>query len=40
MKGVDIYVDDAFAVAHRAHASVEAVTRFRPHLRGRLPDAG
>jgi phosphoglycerate kinase len=30
MKGVDIYVDDAFAVAHRAHASVEAVTNFAP----------
>jgi phosphoglycerate kinase len=30
MKGVDIYVDDAFAVAHRVHASVEAVTHFAP----------
>ena len=30
MKGVDIYVDDAFAVAHRAHDSVEAVTHFAP----------
>ena len=30
MKGIDIYVDDAFAVAHRAHASVEAVTNFAP----------
>ncbi|OGP73794.1 MAG: phosphoglycerate kinase, partial [Deltaproteobacteria bacterium RBG_13_58_19] len=30
MQGVDIYVDDAFAVAHRAHASVEAVTHYAP----------
>jgi phosphoglycerate kinase len=30
MHGIDVYVDDAFAVAHRAHASVEGVTHFAP----------
>jgi phosphoglycerate kinase len=34
MKGIDIYVNDAFAVAHRAHASVEAVTHFAPNCVG------
>ena len=32
----DIYVDDAFSTAHRAHASVEAITNFLPSYAGLL----
>jgi 3-phosphoglycerate kinase len=32
----DIYVDDAFAAAHRAHASIVGVPKFLPHYAGFL----
>jgi phosphoglycerate kinase len=32
----DVYVDDAFGVAHRAHASTEGVARLLPAVAGRL----
>ena len=32
----DIYVNNAFSCAHRAHASTEAITRFLPSAAGRL----
>ena len=35
----DIYVDDAFGTAHRAHASTEGVSHFLPAVGGFLIDA-
>ena len=35
----DIYVNDAFSVAHRAHASTEGIARLLPSAAGRLMEA-
>jgi phosphoglycerate kinase len=35
----DVYVDDAFSAAHRAHASIEALAHLLPSAAGRLMEA-
>jgi phosphoglycerate kinase len=35
----DLYVDDAFSAAHRAHASTEAIAHLMPAVAGRLMQA-
>lgn len=35
-KGFDLYINNAFAVCHRAHASVSAITEFLPGYAGLL----
>lgn len=35
----DIYVNDAFSAAHRAHSSTEGITRFLPSYAGRAMEA-
>jgi phosphoglycerate kinase len=35
----DVYVNDAFSAAHRAHASTEGIARLLPHGAGRLMEA-
>jgi phosphoglycerate kinase len=35
----DVYVNDAFSAAHRAHASTEGIAKLLPHAAGRLMEA-
>ncbi|MGI5845932.1 MAG: phosphoglycerate kinase [Alphaproteobacteria bacterium] len=34
--GFDIFINDAFAVSHRAHASTQGITKFLPSYAGKL----
>jgi phosphoglycerate kinase len=38
-KNGDVFVNDAFSVSHRAHASTEGLARVLPHAAGRLMEA-